>query len=76
MVSPARAAVVAVTRGLDPRVHLLRKEMDCIGTRACPRSAVLAAPSRVDSTWGVKPGNDVERSPFVSLFPVMSPIPQ
>ncbi len=54
MVSPARAAVVVVTRGLDPRVHLLRKEMDC----------------------RVKPGNDVERSPFVSLFPVMSPIPQ
>jgi len=24
----------------------------------------------------VKPGNDVERSPFVSPFPVMSPIPQ
>ena len=54
MVSRARAAVVAVTRGLDPRVHLLRKEMDC----------------------RVKPGNDAERSPIVSLFPVMRLSPQ
>ena len=52
-----------VTRGLDPRVHPLRKtrfakKMDCIGTRACPSSALLRAASRVNPTCGVKPGND------------------
>src|SRR5262249_6825105 len=35
-----------VTRGPDPRVHLLRKKMDRIATRACPSCAVLCAASR------------------------------
>ena len=39
-------AQCGVTRGLDPRVHLLRetlfaKKVDCTGTRACPSSALL-----------------------------------
>src|SRR3984893_14959440 len=55
--------------GLDPRAYLLpdklpllAKKMDCIGPRACPRSAhQQSAASRVYPTCGVKPGND-ERS--------------
>src|SRR3984893_12479973 len=46
-------------------VHLLRdkvflrSEMDCIGPRACPRSAhQQSAASRVYPTCGVKPGNE------------------
>jgi hypothetical protein len=49
-------------RGLDPRIHLKKQsqfsKMDCIGTRACPSSAVSSAASRVNPTCGVKPGND------------------
>src|SRR5262249_56428569 len=51
-------APACVTRGLDPRVHLLRKKMDRTATRACPSCAVLCAASRVNPTCGVKPGDD------------------
>src|SRR2546422_9244072 len=58
-----RRPSMAVMRGLDPRIHLLRKSslqrlMDCTATRACPSCAVLSAASRVNPTCGVKPGND------------------
>ena len=60
-----------VTRGLDPRVHPLRKmrfakKMDCTGTRGCPSSALLRAASRVNPTCGVKPGNDGGSSHYLA----------
>jgi hypothetical protein len=49
--------------GLVPGIHVLAvahgfEDVDGIGTRACPSSAVLSAASRVDPTCGDKPGHD------------------
>jgi hypothetical protein len=38
---PSNDAPLCVTRGLDPRVHLLRKRMDC---RVKPRSSPAMTP--------------------------------
>jgi hypothetical protein len=47
-----------VMRGLDPRIHLLRK-MDCIGSRVYPTSAMFKGPQVGNIRLaGVKPGND------------------
>jgi len=50
-------------RGPDPRIHLLgkrdlRKGMDCIGPRACPRSAYRKRRKSGKPDLRVKPGND------------------
>jgi hypothetical protein len=46
-------------KGLDPRIHILVKKMDCTEPRACPRFDITK--KRLKSgkpDLSVKPGND------------------
>jgi uncharacterized small protein (DUF1192 family) len=49
-------AVFGVTRGLDPRVHLLRRKMDCTELGLARVQQSKSAASRVYPTCSVKPG--------------------
>src|SRR5262249_29410255 len=47
-----------VVRGLDPRIHLLRKKVLRTPTRACPELRIITRRKSGKPTGGVKPGND------------------